>query len=902
MSAKHNNAGEVAAASEVRRLLEEDKTLWFQKPNLRSLYLLLVPAALGVEMTTGYDGSVLNALQAVDLWNEHYDNPTGATLGVISAALAIGTAAGVPIMPYLNDHFGRKFLFGMLIASRIIMGLGSLVSLAGAAQLVVELAYPKERSTIILPSLLTIIFIWFIPESPRWLVAHDRHEEALQILIKYHAEGDETSAFVAAEFYQIRETLRKEKEAAKQPWKELLTGKANRHRLFVAICVGFFTQWSGNGLISYYLAKILALVGITSRATQNQINLGLSCWNLVTAVCSNSSWRDTSLSMTILFACYTAGSAVYAEDNENKAAAKAVIVLIFLYSAGYNLMQPFQYLYIGEIFPFIQRSKGIAVMQMSTRLASAFNLLVNPIGMANLAWKFFLVYCVWLVIETVVVYFFFPETQGPTLEEMALVLEGDNAAVEVVNSKASSTKPSSNRLSSKLSASRTPPPTSTCSAARISLHLAMSRVDPNSMAQDSQVEELLTELDLPLKQDPKDEKRQLLTFDNPHSCEHCWDDFIQINQDHTVIHCPCGWSGKGTASSPEYRACGGCGKLHDNEVLREYSAALQYGLKDGAAAARSGCLFYEFFVSELPVKDVVRVLNKRHSWDTIEHLLTVGKFYLEWSLTTLENVPEGCSIRWGLSTKSVHYVGGALRMWAIPGDGASKFIDSRPYESNVDSNASWDFARQCLDKCRESHGRCRERLTDTSDTRLRQGGGGVGSEWTDLVNIPSRLLDVQAGTESHIRLVNFDSLSDDKQAVLCSSGFAALSYCWGGQQSLTLTKSGSEHLYDDFSPEKLPKTIQDAVRVVRNIGLRYLWVDALCIQQDSDEDKTAEISRMETYYGSATVTICAAAASSAEQGFLSNRKSPSFKKRTLPDTSTEHERHRRRPRLPTTRG
>ncbi|RSM15771.1 hypothetical protein CDV31_004872 [Fusarium ambrosium] len=406
----------------------------------------------------------------------------------------------------------------------------------------------------------------------------------------------------------------------------------------------------------------------------------------------------------------------------------------------------------------------------------------------------------------------------------------------------------------------------------------MSQVDPSSMVQDSQVEELLKDLDLPLKQDPKAEKRQLLTFDNPHSCEHCRDDFVQINQEHTVIHCPCGWSGKGTASSPEYRACGGCGKLHDNEVLREYSASLQYGLKYGAAAARSGCLFYEFFVSEFPVKDVVRVLNKRHSWDTIEHLLTVGKSYLEWSLTTLENVPEGCSIRWGLSTKSVHYVGGALRMWAIPGDGASKFIDSRPYESNVDSNASWDFARRCLDKCRESHGRCRERLTDTSDTRLRQGGGSVGSEWTDLVNIPSRLLDVQAGTESHIRLVNVDSLSDDKQAVLCSSGFAALSYCWGGQQSLTLTKSGSEHLYDDFSPEKLPKTIQDAVRVVRNIGLRYLWVDALCIQQDSDEDKTAEISRMETYYGSATVTICAAAASSAEQGFLSNRKSPSFKR------------------------
>ncbi|RSL69725.1 hypothetical protein CEP54_002126 [Fusarium duplospermum] len=217
-------------------------------------------------------------------------------------------------------------------------------------------------------------------------------------------------------------------------------------------------------------------------------------------------------------------------------------------------------------------------------------------------------------------------------------------------------------------------------------------------------------------------------------------------------------------------------------------------------------------------------------------------------------------------------------MWAIPGDRASKFIDARPYESNVDSDASWDFARRCLDTCRENHGRCRELLTDTSDTRLRQGGGGLGSEWTHVANIPSRLLDVQAGTESHIRLINFDALSDHEHAALCSSGFVALSYCWGGQQSLTLTKSGSEYLYDGFSPEELPKTIQDAVRVVRKIGLRYLWVDALCIQQDNNEDKTAEISRMEAYYGSATVTICTAAASSADQGFLFNRESAPFKR------------------------
>ena len=52
------------------RLLNQDVTPWYKKPNLRRLYLLLVPAAIGVEMTSGFDGSVLNGLQAVDRWNE----------------------------------------------------------------------------------------------------------------------------------------------------------------------------------------------------------------------------------------------------------------------------------------------------------------------------------------------------------------------------------------------------------------------------------------------------------------------------------------------------------------------------------------------------------------------------------------------------------------------------------------------------------------------------------------------------------------------------------------------------------------------------------------------------------------------------------------------------------------
>jgi hypothetical protein len=61
-----------------------------------------------------------------------------------------------------------------------------------------------------LPAIINLIGLWFLPESPIWLVGQDRHEDARAILIKYHAGGDEDSAFVAAEFEEIRTALQLE--------------------------------------------------------------------------------------------------------------------------------------------------------------------------------------------------------------------------------------------------------------------------------------------------------------------------------------------------------------------------------------------------------------------------------------------------------------------------------------------------------------------------------------------------------------------------------------------------------------------------------------------------------------------------------------------------------------------
>ncbi|EHY52204.1 Lactose permease [Exophiala dermatitidis] len=492
-------AQDVAEVSEIHHLLAQDTTPWYRKKNLRRLYFCLVPAALGVEMTSGYDGSVLNGLQAVQPWQDYFNTPNGALLGVMTAAFSIGAVVAVPLVPYVNDRFGRKACvivgstiitvgavlqcaavnFAMFLVARIILGMGIVYAISGASQLISELAYPKERAVItglfneswyagaiiaagvtlgtfswksswswrlpsllqLLPSTLQLVFIWFIPESPRFLVSRDRHEEALEILIKYHAEGDASSAFVAAEYQQIRETIRMELESIKRPWKEIVTTGVNRRRVLIAACVGLFSQWSGNGLVSYYLSKVLATVGITKKRTQNEINLGLSCWNLITGVTGallahvlprRRQYLASYIGMTVMFACWTAASAVYAKDHSNHHAAIGVVALIFLYYGFYNLMMPLTYIFICEVFPFIHRSKGVAITQFFSRGGSAFNQFVNPIGLKNIEWRYYLVYVAWLAVESTIIFLLYPETQGPSLEEVAVVMEGDNAKVRVI--------------------------------------------------------------------------------------------------------------------------------------------------------------------------------------------------------------------------------------------------------------------------------------------------------------------------------------------------------------------------------------------------------------------------------------------------------------------------------------
>lgn len=77
----------------------------------------------------------------------------------------------------------------------------------------------------------------------------------MAVLVKYHAEGDETSEFAKAEYIQIEQTLELEKETSQGGWTELLKTSGMRRRVLVGAFLGLATQWSGNGLTSLVVPR-----------------------------------------------------------------------------------------------------------------------------------------------------------------------------------------------------------------------------------------------------------------------------------------------------------------------------------------------------------------------------------------------------------------------------------------------------------------------------------------------------------------------------------------------------------------------------------------------------------------------------------------------------------------------
>jgi len=166
----------------------------------------------------------------------------------------------------------------------------------------------------------------------------------------------------------------------------------------IIIAIAFFSQWSGNGLVSYYLNKVFDQIGITDTGTQLLINGILQVWNLAWAM--YAAFMVNRLGRRFLFLLsaglmtlfYTAQAICFAEyaQHGTPAAGHAVIAFIFLFYAAYDIaFTPLIVSYTVEILPYNLRAKGFNVFGFVISVALIFNQYVNPIALDALGWKYY---------------------------------------------------------------------------------------------------------------------------------------------------------------------------------------------------------------------------------------------------------------------------------------------------------------------------------------------------------------------------------------------------------------------------------------------------------------------------------------------------------------------------------
>ncbi|KAM0271892.1 hypothetical protein ACHAQH_008934 [Verticillium albo-atrum] len=275
------------------------------------------------------------------------------------------------------------------------------------------------------------------PESPRWFISVGRPEAAAKILAEYHAGGRADDPIVVSQMIEIETTITAEKEASNSgSYADMSRSPGNRHRLAISVGLGFISQWAGNGVVSYYLPLVLNSVGVTSVTNQTLINACLNVWNLLWAIAAATSVdrlgrRPLFLASAILMFCsfviVTGLSGSFAQSGSSSVGL-AVIPFLFLFFAGYDIaLTPFLVAYPVEIWQFSLRSRGLTVTWI-TALASIFlNTFVNGLALEQLGWKYYILFCVLLLLWIVFVWFVIPETKGHTLEQMAVVFDGEDA-------------------------------------------------------------------------------------------------------------------------------------------------------------------------------------------------------------------------------------------------------------------------------------------------------------------------------------------------------------------------------------------------------------------------------------------------------------------------------------------
>lgn len=440
-------------------------------PGRLNIGFVALTVALG-GFLLGFDATVISGV--VPFIREYFDL-SGVSgdlkLGFAVSSLGWGAMAGNAIAGALSDRFGRRRVllgtallfvlssllaasatsFASFVAARIVGGIAVGNAILIAPIYIAEIAPAGKRGGLVslnqlmivigisasffsnyfllgvgdhnwrwmlgvqmVPALLYFTLLWFVPESPRWLLLKGRDQAALQVLAKVHGEQ------------QARESLSEihQSLAAKTVSRGFRGLLDRRVRLVMIIALGlaFFQQITGINAVFYYLPTIFAKAGgAVNDAFRQAVMVGLVNVGMTFVAI----WLIDKLGRKPLLIAGIAGMALslfciswaFSQDSYN---AKLVLAAIVGFVASFAIsLGPVMWVLLSEIFPNEQRAAAISVAGFWNSLVSASVTFIFPWLQSTLGpGGTFLAFGIFASAALVFVLLLVPETKGRTLEQL----------------------------------------------------------------------------------------------------------------------------------------------------------------------------------------------------------------------------------------------------------------------------------------------------------------------------------------------------------------------------------------------------------------------------------------------------------------------------------------------------
>lgn len=342
--------------------------------------------------------------------------PTWATLVISRFVGGIGVGLASVLSPMFIAEMSPANMRGRLVGcSQLNIVIGILVAYFSNKELV---ALPDNWrymfGVMMIPSLLFVVLLFFVPESPRWLVAKGRDDEALATLESIHSESSEAATVLG----DIKNHL-VEKDAS---FMKLFDPKY-RSLTLLAFLFGTFNQWTGINVFIYYAPRILMKTGMSNEDALWQTFLAVGVTNLISTVGAmlaiDKFGRKTlmyigSVGLMLSLAVMSFGFSQTTFDKN------LVLLCLVGFIGSFAMSQgAVMWVFLSEIFPNQLRNHGQSIGAFTHWFWNFVIALVFPVMIGKLGGTtVFAIFAVMMVLQLLFVWKMMPETKGKTLESL----------------------------------------------------------------------------------------------------------------------------------------------------------------------------------------------------------------------------------------------------------------------------------------------------------------------------------------------------------------------------------------------------------------------------------------------------------------------------------------------------